>query len=203
MVLDVAPDNRTAGVEIRRDGRVIDPAAWASAIPIDPGTHEIQASGAGRLAWKTTITIEPKPGTQTVAVPALAAAPAPRDMGGEARPFWSGQRIAGVAVGGAGLVGLVLGAAFGAKTLGKTSDAKAHCDAVKPYCDPTGLALQSDAASSAKVADAALIIGGAAVVGGVVLFLTSPAATPTAAGRISIRPVAGLGRAGVFLEMEW
>jgi serine/threonine-protein kinase len=175
--------------------------------PTAVATAMMAAMGPATGATAMTAAMGPAPGATAMTAamgPATGApAPAPRDKGGEARPFWSGQRIAGVAVGGAGLVGLVLGAAFGAKTLGKTSDAKAHCDAVKPYCDPTGLALQSDAASSAKVADAALIIGGAAVVGGVVLFLTSPAATSTAAGRMSIRPVAGLGRAGVSLEMEW
>jgi serine/threonine-protein kinase len=203
MVLDVAPENRAGGVEIRRDGRVIDPAAWTSAIPIDPGTHVIDASGAARLPWKTTITVEAKPGTQTVAVPALAAAPVVQDRGAEARPFWSGQRIAGVAVGGAGFVGLVVGAVFGIKTLGKTSDAKAHCAATMPYCDATGLQLQRDAASMAKGADAALILGGAAVVGGVVLFLTAPSATPKAAGSVRLRPVVGFDRAGISLETEW
>jgi serine/threonine-protein kinase len=203
LVLDVAPENRTAGVEIRRDGRVIDPGAWTSAIPIDPGTHEIEASGAGRQAWKATITVAAKPGTQTVAVPALAAAPAARDMRGDARPFWGGQRVAGVAVGGAGIVGLVVGAVFGIKTLGKTSDARAHCSSTHPYCDPTGLQLQSDAATTAKVADAAIIVGGAALVGGVVLFLTSPSASLPPTGGLRIRPVAGLDRAGLLLETEW
>jgi hypothetical protein len=202
LVLDVAPENRSAGVEIRRDGRVIDPAAWSSAIPIDPGTHAIEASAAGRLPWQATITVEAKPGTQTVAVPALAAAPVARDMGAEAPPFWGPQRIAGAAVGGAGIVGLMVGAVLGVKTLGKTSDAKAHCSATMPFCDPTGLQLQRDAAATAKGADVGLIVGGAAVVGGVVLLFTAPAAAPKAAS-LRIAPLVGLGRAGISMEATW
>jgi hypothetical protein len=72
--LDVAPENRGGGVEIRRDGKTIDPAAWASAIPIDPGTHVIEASGPGRQPWKMTVTIETKAGTTTIRIPVLERA---------------------------------------------------------------------------------------------------------------------------------
>jgi serine/threonine-protein kinase len=204
LVLDVAPENRSGGTEIRRDGRAIDPAAWTSAIPVDPGTHTIEASGAGRLPWKTTITIDAKAGTQTVQVPALAIAPeAPRTEA--AAPFWGPLRIAGVAVGSVGLIGVVVGAVFGARTMAKASESNAHCSGSPALCDPTGLSLRSDAKALAKVADVGLIVGGAAAAAGVVVFLTAPAAKPAAAGRVRFEfvPVpANLG-AGARILGAW
>jgi hypothetical protein len=215
-----AEDHAAADALYEEAGNLMKAGRFVDACPkleasqrLDPGIGTTMRLGycyehVGRTAsawqaWKTTLTVAAQPGTQTVAVPALAAAPVGQDMGSKARPFWGGQRIAGVAVGGAGVLGLVLGAVFGGKTLGKTSDAKAHCSATMPFCDATGLQLQRDAATTAKVADAALIVGGAAVVGGVVLFLTTPSAGAKAAGSVWLRPTAGLDRAGLSLETEW
>jgi serine/threonine-protein kinase len=75
--LDVAARNRTFAVEIRRDGTVIQPGAYDTAIPVDPGEHLLEATGPGKRPWKTTIRIEAKPGETRVVVPVLEDAPAP------------------------------------------------------------------------------------------------------------------------------
>jgi len=207
LMLDVAPENKAGGLEIRRDGKVIDAAAWTSGIPMDPGPHVVEAAAAGRLAWKTTITIEAKPGMTTLRVPGLAEAP-PEDKGvaGGASP-WGAQRVAGVAVGSVGLVGVVVGSIFGAVTLGKSSSSRAHCNAAITVCDATGFDLQRGARTTAYAADGALGIGGAALVTGVVVFLTAPSASatraPTAGSWVTVGPVIGAGLTGVRLQGAW
>ena len=79
-------------------------------------------------------------------------------------PFWTTQRVAGAAVGGLGVAGIVVGSALGALTLGKISDAKSqgHCNAAVTVCDATGLQMQRAAVGTATGSTAALAIGGAA-----------------------------------------
>jgi hypothetical protein len=205
MVLDVAPDNRGGGVEIRRDGRVIDPAAWASAIPIDPGAHTIEASGAGRQAWKTTIAVEAKPGTQTVAVPALAAAP--EVAAAVAPPTWSKQRIAGVATLGAGGVGLLTGAILGGLAIAKNNASKADCLAKDPHlCSPAGADERRAAGRMADGSTAAFIVGGVTGAAGAAVFFTAPRgaeARPASAWRFEAAPAVAAGSAGVVFRGEW
>jgi serine/threonine-protein kinase len=210
LVLDVAPENQAAGTEIRRDGKVIDAAAWASGIPIDPGAHAIEASAPARLPWKTTITIEPKPGVTTLHVPMLAAAP-PEDKGatGGPSPFWGTQRVAGVATGAAGILGLAVGSILGGVVVAKVGSLKSggHCNADLSACDAAGLPLRQDARSLAHGSTAALVVGGAALAAGVVVFFTAPsasvAAAPKSGARVLVGPVAGAEMTGVLVRGGW
>ncbi len=47
----VAIDPQITGVEIRRNGRAIDPVTWNVAIPLDPGEYEFIATAPGRRPW--------------------------------------------------------------------------------------------------------------------------------------------------------
>jgi hypothetical protein len=74
MVIAVPPgDNGVA--EIRRDGAVVPRAVWGTALPVDPGEHVVQATGAGRRTWSQRVAaVEAK--TTNVSVPALEVEPA-------------------------------------------------------------------------------------------------------------------------------
>src|SRR5262249_25737250 len=48
LLLEVAAENRAAAVEIRRDGTLLNAGAWGVAVPIDPGTHKIEATATGK-----------------------------------------------------------------------------------------------------------------------------------------------------------
>lgn len=208
MVLDVAAPNQAAGVEIRRDGTVIDPAAWTSAIPIDPGAHTIEATGKGLQAWQTTVTIEAKPGTTTVQVPALVRAP---DAGPTAvpQPYWGAQRIAGVSLAGAGLAGVVVGSILGGLALKRAGDLKngGHCSADLSVCDATGLPLRQGGQRMAHGSTAALVVGAAALGAGVVVFAIAPSGSATAAPKSAVRvivgPVASAEMAGMLVRGGW
>jgi hypothetical protein len=69
----VAPEaSEVAGLEIRRDGALVPPAALGVAVPIDPGPHVITAKAPGRQTWSTQIAFVPGKTTVTVIVPNLS-----------------------------------------------------------------------------------------------------------------------------------
>lgn len=205
IVLDVAPENQAGGVEIRRDGRVIDPGAWASAVPIDPGEHTLEASGPGRLAWKATIRIEARPGKTSVQVPPLQPAPPSATPEGP-RPYWGAQRIAGAAIGGAGLLGLAMGAAMGGLAIEKNNASKADCDPKDPRrCTQAGADLRLKAGRFADQATGAFIVGGVLAAAGITVFLTAPKGEDAkkTGQRFEVLPVIGSGTAGLGLRGVW
>src|SRR5512133_529141 len=57
ITIDVPDQNRVNGMEIRRDDAEVGIAVWATAVPVDPGTHTITATAPRHQAWKTTVTV--------------------------------------------------------------------------------------------------------------------------------------------------
>jgi hypothetical protein len=183
-----------AGLELERDGVSVGQAQWGAAIPVDAGEHLVSARAAGKKPWETRVPVLEQGQTVTVEVPVLEAAPPPKPrVGGppaipdgrdrQSDSSGSAQRIAGIVVGSAGVVGLGVGVAFGVSAISKQneSDADGHCDAANT-CDDTGLALRGEAITAATVSTVGILAGGAALVGGVVLVLTAPSAPGPAAG---------------------
>lgn len=75
--LTLVVEEGRSGVEIRRDGQIVVPATWNTALPIDGGRHTISASANGYQTWQTEVTIENERGARTIEVPELVAAAAP------------------------------------------------------------------------------------------------------------------------------
>lgn len=179
MILSVPAASRVDKLEVTWDGKPSKEGAWGSAIPADPGEHEVGASAPGRKPWSVKVVV-PSAGSVTVEVPLLPIDPSAQGPGKAASapvPFWGTQRIAGVAVGSVGVAGLIVGAITGGLTLAKAGDMKAHCSPDVSYCDPTGLDLHKSATLLANVANAGLIVGGVALAAGVIVFVTAPKAT--------------------------
>jgi len=117
---------------------------------------------------------------------------------------WSTQRTVALTVGGAGVVGLVIGGIFGAQAISKNSDSKAYCMQASPdLCYPQGLSLRSDAQSAATVSTAAFVAGGALAAGGIVLWLTAPSSKATGTGQVEILPGALGADVGLALRGRW
>jgi hypothetical protein len=202
LAIVVPPATRVTGLEVRKDGELVGEGSWGSALPTDPGAHTIEASAPAHKAWSTVVRVETSGAGASVEIPRLEALAGPPGVG-TLTPFWGPQRIAGAAVGGVGLVGLVVGAAFGVVTFQKTSDAKPYCSATLPYCTQAGITLENDAKTTANVSNAAFAIGGAAVVAGLVTFFTAPAGDSKPPSAVRVGPVIGQGRAGITVEGSW
>jgi hypothetical protein len=179
-------------VQVTRDDEPIDAAVLGTAIPVDPGSHVISASAAGKRSWSTTVKVGEAGDHVSVAVPILPDGE-PDSTGTFASGGNSGtkdavaapsntQRIVAVVVGGVGVVGLGIGTVFGLNAASKWSDAKASCD----HTCNDGLA--DDAKSSATISTIGFAVGIAGIAGGLALWLTAPKSHSEAQATVSIGP---------------
>ena len=196
LALDVAPENRTNAIEIRRDGVLIVAAAWDTPIPLDPGPHAIEASRSGKRPWTTTVTIEAKPGVTTLKIPALLDAPTESAHGAPLPlplplppPVSSTQRTAGIVVLSLGAVGLTVGAVAGGIAAAEHSNLIGACPTA--VC-PSSLQSNVDTYHrTAAIATGAFIAGGVIAATGIVVMATAPKARA-----VTVSPVLGLGFVG-------
>lgn len=196
LVIDVSPTTTSlSNLTVKRDEVLVGRVQWGSAIPIDPGKHIVVASADGKQPWQTEVTVLDTVKTTKVLVPALEnAAPTAKVPADATVSSSTGgtQRTVGLVVGGAGIVGLGLGAIFGLRSISRHDDDQAHCDA-NSLCDATGVAIRNEARDAGNISTAAFIAGGVLFAGGMVLFLTAPRASST-------RTALGFGPGSVQLK---
>jgi hypothetical protein len=212
-----------ASAKVSVDGVDVPTAALGVKRAIDPGKHQIRAVADGfaptEVALSITegkvesVTLELKPAAAaTPPPPPPKAAPPPPPVtppppaapppatpppdkaeggGGSIRRTLG---IAGIAVGGAGLV---LGAAMGGVVIAKHGDLAKSCPGgTCPPADKDTLQPKLDSYHTfSAVSTAGFVAGGALAVTGVVLLVTAPKSKP-AVGGVEITPVIGLGFAG-------
>jgi serine/threonine-protein kinase len=165
-VAETQRDGREVAVTVKRDGELLARPAWATYAPVDPGEHRIEASAPGFERFSQAVTVRAGQRVQ-LKVPPLAPSASP-----PAPPSApSTQRIAGIFVGGAGVVVTGVGLAFGAVAKSKNDEARADfCTAVA--CKQRGVDLLAQADSAAVASTVLVSIGAAALVGGAFLFFT-------------------------------
>lgn len=190
------------GLQVKRDGVDVGSAEWGTTIPVDPGPHVVDAEAPHRAPFHQSIDVPPAGANVTLTVPDLAAAP---DIGGDggsagaSSNAGSSQRVIGLVIAGAGLVGVGIGSAFGVVAMNKENDAlNNHCTQDR-YCDATGVQLGQDAHGAATASTIAFAVGGVALAGGLALYFLAPrdkAGAPTVGVRASAAP--GGGTLGVL-----
>jgi hypothetical protein len=190
LTIRASAEGADAQLEVRRDGVALQAAELGSPIPVDPGEHVIEAVAPGKHPWSSKVQVAGDAAKVSVEIPKLqadsepAVAPAasapvvttspatsapPSD-----KPASSTQRVTGLVLGGAGVVGLGFGTFFGLQASSKWSDAKEKC-ADYPYgCGTDASDLRASARSAGTVSTVAFVAGGALLATGVVLYLTAP-----------------------------
>lgn len=212
----------TAGLEVKRNDVVVKKEVWGSSLPVDPGAYTITASAPGKKPWSTQVKIPEGAGAQAITIPPLEDAPAPPpsppsppsptvstpDPPAPPPPpppsGLGGQRIAGIAVGAAGVVALGVGGLFGGLAASKNSEAKTLCPNVK--CgNQAGVDASHTAGQLADAASGLLIAGGVLAAGGLIVFLTAPSqkAPDSRPEKAWIVPAAGGGFAGIVAGRTW
>jgi hypothetical protein len=204
------------GLEVLRDGVVIDPAMLGTALPVDAGKHQIDARAPGKKTWTTTVELpiggapvkvdvpplqDGEAGASPVGPVAPGAPPAPGDAAPV--PFWGSQRVAGLVVGVVGLAGLGVGSAFGAIASSKWSTAKTNDCGGTTMCSAAGVTLVGDAKSAATVSTGMFIAGGVLVAAGVVVFATAPRAKAPARAGLVLAPAPIAGGAAFIAKGEF
>lgn len=185
-------------VRLTLDGAPIERGEGSSPLVVGPGEHLLRASAPGRQDWQQSFRIGA--GARFgIDVPALALLPPvqqpdeqPDVMQASTKPAplvarqgRSVRRVTGYVALGAGALGLVVGTVFGLMRNAKVHQLEDRCDFDAGRCviangDTAArariTALRDDAASFAKGANVAWIVGGAVAASGLVLILTAPRA---------------------------
>ena len=129
-VVIAVPTTHARGLVVKKDGAVVGAMQWGIALPIDPGPHTIRVSAPGRKPWESTLVVLPDGLTVALPIPDLPSndgsaveEPAPSDAAGDGEPSdveprpasakheggLGGQALAGIALGGVGALGIVVG----------------------------------------------------------------------------------------------
>jgi hypothetical protein len=180
------------GLEVRRDGVLLPSALLGSAVPVDPGSHDIVASAAGYKPFSKRIVARQRK-TVTVTIPTLERAPEKikkrvvakkpvkrrvtegRDTSTKPAKRGRGRRMGGATLAAAGLVLGGIGLVFGAQARSKWDEAfdDGHCTGTN-VCNQTGFDLAEDARSKATLSTIFVGVGLAALGVGSYLYLTVP-----------------------------
>jgi hypothetical protein len=222
LTIQLSPGSEVTGLLIKHAGVTVRRALVGVAVPVDPGTHIIEATAPGKTAWATQVEVGPAAAI-TVDVPVLGeptrypVMPAPtkaaRPMVQTAQPepiVTNGEapgrsrRTIGLITGGVGIASVGIGLVFGLKAKSSWADAQnGHCDSSGHCIDQAGLDLLGSAHSSATVSTIAVGVGAAAIVGGIVLFVTAPRARPAErSARVWITPALERGLVSATVGME-
>ncbi len=154
------------GLEVKRNGVVMNKADLGRPSPVDPGEVALTAAAPGYAAWRGAIVVKGEGGLVTMMVPPLtiekvATAPASPGLGT--------RRLAALGLG--GLSALALGAGVGLAFAAKSryNDARSHCD--DAGCDDTGHEIQSGAVAQGNIATALIGLGLLSAGAGVYLWI--------------------------------
>jgi hypothetical protein len=197
VIVDVPEAARVPGLVVEIDGAPLAAARFGNPLRHDPGTLDWSARAPGRAPQAGKVALaESAKATLTIPVlePASEAGGATTPASTTSIPPDAGdtddtQRIAGILVGSAGLVGLGVGGVFGALALGAYGDSEdGPCDA-RNRCTREGLDLRDSADVDATVSTIGFVAGGVLLAGGAVLFFTAPSDEGDAtSARIRVRP---------------
>ncbi len=204
---------KTDGVEVRRDGVVVQEGTFGTAIAVDPGKHEIEATAPKKKTFTQVAIVKPDGDKVEITVPTLeddpeAIAAAKAAAQAKAPPTTtepapvaaseggSGMKIAGYVLAGAGVVGLGVGTWAGLTAKSKNDDAKALCPVDGPCSNRAGVDASDAAKSRGTISTVAFIAGAALVAGGIVLIVIAPSSKETHTS-FSVAPSVAAGSGGL------
>ncbi len=212
LVLEVKDDaeHDLSAVRVTMDGQPFVSKLDGTAIPLDPGEHQFVFEADGLKSEQRTLVVREGDKNRHERVVLVGAArapgatPAPQVPEGVAPLAPSDghtQRIAGLALGGAGVVGLAVGSIFGLMSKATFDHAYEECG--KSYTCPrnesgnSGYNDGQTAHSQATVSTVAFIVGPALLAGGAYLYFTAPKA------EVAVAPTVGSGGATLSLRGRW
>lgn len=196
-------------IEVARDGSPIDSALIGTAIPVDPGAHQIVASAPGKRSWATKVNVRERSDRVTVSVPILAEDPAAArsphlpqrsaidtrtetDYAMPAANSGGVQRAFALVAAAIGVAGVATGTVFGLKASSTMNEAKAQCAAPGfkyPSCSDSSVRLSDEAVQSGQISTVGFIAGGAGVAAFALLWLTAPS-SPDSNVSVALAPLA-------------
>jgi hypothetical protein len=177
----VGPDSRANGLTVTRDGISVGPAQWNSAVPVDPGPHEIVAKAPGRQMFSRNVTAEEGvvldfelPPLAISTEPATEAPPAVVDT---EQPPPVAKKSAGPSawvwpLGAVGVAGIGVGTTFAIMAMSENKASKDNCG-TDNACSPRGLEQRNSAITKGNVATVSFIVGGVGLASAAVVWLVT------------------------------
>jgi hypothetical protein len=202
--------NDVSAARVTMDGQLLVDKLTGSAVAIDPGQHHfIVDDGDGLAHGEQTVVVREgdhdrhvrivlgptgtsQPAGETPASGPQSEPPATADSG-------SSQRMIGLVLGGAGVVGLAVGSIFGLVSKGTYDHAlQSECGGNKSDCSMQGAQDGQTAHSQATVSTVGFVAGGLLAAGGAVLYFTAPKA-----GAVGVGPMVGTAWGGMRIMGAW
>jgi hypothetical protein len=172
--IEIDAGTRVDGLAISRSGEVVDPGAWNTEVPVDPGTYTIVATAPGYRDWSLDIKVNAKERHRVVVVPPLQEAPPPV-VEEPARPTRGGlvvraerpgrvttTRKVSIGVATAGVAAIGGGIAFGLRARDLQAQADDRCPQ-RTCADPVALDTNERAQRAALRANLLYAGGGVAI----------------------------------------
>jgi serine/threonine-protein kinase len=184
LTIHVPADADTDGLKVAIDGVDVGTEELAKPQLVDPGPKNVEYSTTAQPKRSKLVPVE-RGGTSdiTLELPKRKTTPVVDHDKDKDHPVVAAespghtQRIAGIAVGGAGVVLIGVASVITLSARSKYNDALAmHCMNMTNMCDGQGLTDTHDARHTANIATVVGAVGVAAVVGGVVMYVIAPKA---------------------------
>jgi hypothetical protein len=206
------------GMKVVRSGEEVGQGAWGAAVPIDPGTYQVEATAPDKHAWAGEVVVDKAGETASIEVPALqdlappvveAPAPGPEEASAsvamEDQGSGAGRTVATILLGAVAAGGIATGVVFGMQSKKETASAKklctggdgTTCEGGQPELDDLE-AHRSSARRAALISYVSLGAGGAALVGCTLLLVTGGGGDEREEARdAKLTPVLGPEFAGI------
>jgi serine/threonine-protein kinase len=176
-----------SGLSLARDGLVLAPAGWDTAVPVDPGKHTIIVYAPGHVSQRIEVRTGAEGSTTDVAIPALErastgastrdstrAAPQQGELHAAARETPADVRsnalvYLGVGASVSALTSLAIGTGFAVDARSKQAEADQRCPA-RACDDRDAIDLSARAGRHADVAAVFFVVGGVTAVVAIAAF---------------------------------
>ena len=185
------PEELPAGTTIERNGTVLPPTVYRSAMPLDRGRHELTVSAPDYETWRGTVDLTEEGQILSLGIPTLqktaepSATRAPPEPQAKPEPSLWARKWPALAAGGVALAGGVIWGTFGIMSMHAKADAQ----------QATGLEqwqLQRTAYDRGSVATVGMIVTGVGAAAALTLWVVLPGSEkPGVAGPETVK--VGLG----------
>lgn len=219
--------SRLPGFRLMRGGVALAPVLWGTAMNVDPGFYELQASADGHDSWSSRVEVGPRADRASVTIPLLQPRPeaappasstpvAPPAPPASSTPVASSQPAptappaavarperwpAFVALG-LGAAGLGLGAYFGLRSFSDARHANERCP--ERTCNDAGAVRRgNDAVREANLSNVAFGLGLVATGVGAYLWFSTPAPSPPGTARLQWSPSVAPGHFTMSGRVSW
>ncbi|HKO49127.1 MAG TPA: hypothetical protein VJV79_15450 [Polyangiaceae bacterium] len=214
LTVDLEPSvKELADLRVSCDGVPLELTTLGAGLPLDPGSHVIEAEAPGRKRFEQTIVVSDEPRRYSIAivlpvdagaVELAAASKVERETTGTKPSSWSTQRSLALAAGGVGLAGLTAGTFLGLAVGSQMDRARALCSDGQTGCSEQALALQDQARGYALASTIAFSAGAVGILGGIALWLTAPERPERPRdAQVRLVPMVGIGSGGVQAVGTW